>query len=49
MNPALFPKALLVAAMLAFTAGIVTACDQDGPAEELGEKIDDTLEDAANR
>ncbi|SFK05965.1 hypothetical protein [Methylophaga sulfidovorans] len=41
-------RALLI--MFAFTGvGLLAACDSDdGPAEKMGEKIDNTVEDAGN-
>jgi hypothetical protein len=40
-------KALLI--MFAFAGvGMLSACDNDGPAEEMGEKIDNTVEDAGD-
>jgi hypothetical protein len=40
-------RALLI--MFAFAGvGLLAACDNDGPAEEMGEKIDNTVEDAGD-
>ena len=39
-------KAILLASLLAGTAGSLVACDtNDGPVEELGESIDDAGDD----
>ncbi len=40
-------RALLI--MFAFAGvGMLAACDNDGPAEEMGEKIDNTVEDTGD-
>lgn len=31
------------------TAGVLTACDNDGPAEQAGEKIDNAVEHAGDK
>lgn len=45
----MFKKAVL-AVLLAFgAASLITACEQDGPAEEAGEKIDNAMEKAGDK
>ncbi|SDM12966.1 hypothetical protein SAMN05192555_109211 [Franzmannia pantelleriensis] len=39
-------RKLGLAALMAMTLGGVAACDDQGPAEEAGENIDDAMEDA---
>lgn len=40
-------KALSIAALIALLAGGLTACDNDqGPAEEAGESIDESMDNA---
>lgn len=38
----------LVLLMLAGTGALLTGCDQQGPAEEAGEEIDDAADDAGD-
>lgn len=39
-------KKLAIALLMALMAGGLMACDDQGPAEEAGENIDDAAEDA---
>jgi hypothetical protein len=39
---------LVWAAVLVPLAGALSACDDQGPAEEAGEAVDDTVEDAGD-
>ena len=39
-------KKLAIALLMALMAGGLVACDNQGPAEEAGESIDESLEDA---
>lgn len=39
-------KKLAIALLMALMAGGLIACDNQGPAEEAGENIDESLEDA---
>ena len=39
-------KKLAIALLMALMAGGLIACDDQGPAEEAGENIDDSTEDA---
>ncbi|HAA44011.1 MAG: hypothetical protein XD36_2930 [Halomonas sp. 54_146] len=39
-------KKLAIALLMALMAGGLIACDNQGPAEEAGESIDESLEDA---
>jgi hypothetical protein len=41
----LFP--FFAASLLFVTAGALTGCEEEGPAEEVGEKIDEGLNDAS--
>jgi len=41
----LFP--FFAASLLFVTAGALTGCEEEGPAEQVGEKIDEGLNDAA--
>ena len=45
MNTSLLKK-LTLALMMAMMLGGLAACDNDGPAEEAGEDIDEGMEDA---
>lgn len=40
--------AILLALLMAFAAIGLAGCDDQGPAEEAGEQIDDAMEDAAD-
>ena len=40
--------ALLLLLVLASAGATLTACDDQGPAEEAGEEIDDTMDDAGD-
>ncbi|MFM2043555.1 MAG: hypothetical protein RLY86_2131 [Pseudomonadota bacterium] len=48
IGPALLPR-LLALALLTAAPLALTACDNDGPAEETGEAIDNATKDAADR
>lgn len=39
---------MVFAFLLALTLGMLSGCEQDGPAEEAGEAIDETMEDASD-
>jgi hypothetical protein len=41
-------RPLLVAAAVLCAAGMLTACDEEGPAEQLGEKIDESAKKAGD-
>ena len=47
-GPALLPRLLALALLTAFPLALA-ACDNDGPAEETGEAIDNATRDAADR
>lgn len=40
-----FSRLFMIAALL-FSLAVAAGCDQEGPAEEAGEAIDNTVEDA---
>jgi hypothetical protein len=40
-----FRKAVAIALFSAFSALALPACDNDGPAEDLGEEVDEAAED----
>lgn len=42
-------KKLAIALLMALVAGELIACDDQGPAEEAGENIDDAAEGAGER
>ncbi|RUR28634.1 hypothetical protein ELY33_13525 [Vreelandella andesensis] len=42
-------KKLAVALLMALMMGGLAACDNQGPAEEAGENIDESMEDAGER
>lgn len=41
-------RPLLVAAAVLCAAGMLAACEEEGPAEQLGEKIDQGVEEAGD-
>lgn len=42
------PNKLVAALLIGTFAGLLTACEQEGPAEEIGESIDETAEEAGD-
>lgn len=46
---ATFTRTVALSAALAFSAGLLTACEEEGPAEQLGENIDNTVEKAGDK
>lgn len=41
------PKAVLTALALSLTAPVLAACEDDGPMEQAGETMDETVEENA--
>lgn len=39
---------ILFSLLLAFSVGVLAGCEDQGPAEEAGENIDEAVEDAAD-
>lgn len=40
---------ILVALLLALSVGVLAGCEDQGPAEEAGEKIDESVEEAGDK
>ncbi|THK40793.1 hypothetical protein E8Q33_12130 [Methylophaga sp. SB9B] len=47
-NPFRFLCKILLMTFAISSVGFITACDDKGPAEEAGEAIDETVEDAGD-